>query len=100
MNAKDALPADEVLTRFGWAPETVQKLADDAAKAEQVLGIHGVSATARKPKHPAPSAPRSEIERHLRVHETGTDPSHRTIELSKPVTQEAADLLNRLFGRI
>jgi hypothetical protein len=91
--------ADEELTRFGSAPESAQKLADDASRAEVVIGIHGVSATARKPKRLAPSAWRSEVEKHFRVHETGTDPLHRTIELPKPVTPEIADLFNRLFGR-
>jgi hypothetical protein len=92
-------PADETLVRFGEAPESAQKLADDAARAEAVIGIHGVSVTARPPKRPAPSAPRSEVEKHFPVHNTGKDPLHRTIELPKPVTQEVADLFNRLFGR-
>jgi hypothetical protein len=92
--------ADEVLTRFGQAPESAQKLAEDAAKAETVLGIHGVSVTARSPKRPAPSAARSVVEQHFRVHNTGNDPLHRTVELPKLVTQEIADLFNRVFGRI
>jgi len=91
--------ADEILTRFGQAAESAQKLAEDAARAEAVLGIHGVSVTARTPKWPAPSAPRSEVEKHFRVRPTGNDPLHRTVELPKPVTQEVADLFNRLFGR-
>ena len=41
-----------------------------------------------------------EVEKHFRVHNTGNDPLHRTVELPKPVTQEVADLFNRLFGRI
>jgi len=53
---------DEVLTRFGRAVESAEKLAQDAARAEAVLGIHGVSVTARAPKRPAPSAPRSIVE--------------------------------------
>jgi hypothetical protein len=92
--------ADEILTRFGQAPESAQKLAQDAAKAEAVLGIHGVSVTARSPRRPAPTALRSLVEKHFRVHNTGMDPLHRTIELPKPITQEIADLFNRLFGRI
>lgn len=91
--------SDEVLYRFGPAPESAAKLADDAARAETVLGIHGVSATAKRPRRPAPSAHRSEIEKHFAVHNTGRDPAHRTIELPKPVTQEVADQFNRLFGR-
>jgi hypothetical protein len=92
-------PAVEVLTRFGEAPESAQKLADDAARAEAVLGIHGVSVTARKPRRPAPSALRSVVEQHFRVHNTGSDPLHRTVQLPKPVTPDVADLFNRLFGR-
>src|SRR5262249_3619317 len=89
----------EILTRFGNAPESVQKLAEDAARAESVLGIHGVSVTARTPKWLAPCATRSGVEKHFRVHNTGNDPLHRTVELPKPVTQQVADLFNRLFGR-
>jgi len=92
--------AEEMLTRFGAEPESAEKLATDAARAEAVLGIHGVSVTARAPKRPAPSAPRSTIAQHFPVHETGTDPLHRTVELLKPVTAEVADLFNRLFGRL
>jgi hypothetical protein len=93
-------PGDEILTRFGHAIESAQKLAEDAARAEGVIGIHGVSVTARAPKRPAPSALRSIVEQHFPVHNTGNDPCHRTVELPKPVTQEVADLFNRLFGRI
>lgn len=93
-------PIDEILTRFGDAPESVQKLAEDSAKAEVVLGLHGVSVTARTPRWPAPAAKRSDVEKHFSVHNTGSDPMHRTVELAKPVTQEVADLFNRLFGRI
>ena len=92
--------ADEVLTRFGHAAESAQKLAEDAAKAEAVLGIHGVSVTARSPKRLAPSVLRSIVEQHFPVHNTGNDPLHRTVELPKPVTQEVADLFNHLFGRV
>jgi hypothetical protein len=92
-------PAPEILTRFGDAAESAQKLGDDARHAEAAIGIHGVSVTARKPKRTAPSALRSDVEKHFRVHNTGNDPLHRTIELPKPVTQEVADLFNRLFGR-
>jgi hypothetical protein len=99
-SSKVVKQGDEILIRFGDAPESAQKLAGDAAKAEGVLGIHGVSATARTPRYPAPSAKRSDVEKHFSVHNTGTDPFHRTVELPKPVTQEVADLFNRLFGRI
>jgi hypothetical protein len=95
-----AATMDEILTRFGQAAESVQKLAEDAARAEAVLGIHGVSVTARTPKRRAPYANRSNVEKFFRVHETVADPLHRTVELPKPVTQEVADQFNHLFGRI
>jgi len=91
--------ADEVLTRFGQSAESAQKLAEDAAQAKAVIGIHGVSCTSRPPRRPAPSARRSEVAKYFRVHNTGRDPLHRTVELPEPVTQEVADLFNRLFGR-
>lgn len=90
----------ETLTRFGQAPESAQKLAEDAARAEAVIGIHGVSVTARPPKRPAPAARRSDVEKHFPVHNTGNDPLHRTVELPQPVTQDVADLFNHLFGRV
>jgi hypothetical protein len=99
-NPASSKSVDEILTRFGETPETAQKLAEDCANAEKVVGIHGVSVTARTPKWPAPAAKRSDVEKHFLVHNTGSDPLHRTIQLPKPVTQEVADLFNRLFGRI
>ena len=91
---------DEILTRFGDAWESADKLAKDAARAEAIIGIHGVSVTARPPKRPAPSALRSDVEQHFKVHETSSDPLHRTVELPRPVTAEVADLFNRIFGRM
>jgi hypothetical protein len=93
--------ADEQLKRFGTDPESADRLAEQAAKAEAVIGIHGVSVTARGTTAPAGAAPRSEVEKHFRVHDTPSrrDPLHRTVELPKPVTPEVAELLNRLFGR-
>jgi hypothetical protein len=93
--------ADEVLKRFGTDPETVEKLASAAAQAQGVLGIHGVSVTARPTTAAAGHADRTEIEKHFRVHDTPSrrDPLHRTVELPQPVTPEVAELFNRLFGR-
>jgi hypothetical protein len=92
---------EELLKRFGADPESVEKLAGDAANAEAVLGIHGVSVTARETKAPAGRASRPDVEQHFKVHDTPSrrDKRHRTVELPKPVTQEVADLFNRLFGR-
>jgi hypothetical protein len=92
---------DELLKRFGTDPEPTGKLAADAAKAEAVLGIHGVSVTARSTDKPAGTARRADVAAHFPVLDTPSrrDPSHRTIELPKPVTAEVADLFNRLFGR-
>jgi hypothetical protein len=94
-------PAGEVLKRFGTEPEAAAKLAAQAAAAEAVLKIHGVSVTARDTDSPAGRAARSVIEPHFRVHDTPTrrDPLHRTVELPKPVTDEVAELFNRLLGR-
>ncbi|AWM41117.1 hypothetical protein GobsT_02750 [Gemmata obscuriglobus] len=93
--------ADEQLKRFGTTAESAERLAQQAAAAETVLGIHGVSVTARDTNAPAGVAPRSEVEKHFPVHNTPSrrDPQHRTVELPKPVTPEVADRFNRLFGR-
>jgi hypothetical protein len=92
---------DEVLKRFGTDPETAERLATAAAQAAGVLGIHGVSVTARDTNAPAGRANRSDVEQHFRVHDTPSrrDPLHRTVELPHPVSAEVAELFNRLFGR-
>jgi hypothetical protein len=92
---------DEVLKRLGTSCESMARLGRKASEAERLIGIHGVSVTAGVPNAPASSAPRKEVERSFPVHDTPTraDPLHRTVELPKPVTQEAADQFNRLFGR-
>jgi hypothetical protein len=91
----------ETLKRLGISRESAARLSRKAAEAEQVLGIHGVSVTAGVAKWPASGADRAEVERCFPVHDTPTrsDPWHRTVELPKPVTQEAADRFNQLFGR-
>lgn len=93
--------SDERLKRFGTEPESVAKLAEDAARAETILGIHGVSVTGRSSLAPGGACSRAEIEKLFRVHDTPTrrDKLHRTIELPKPVTSEVAERFNRLFGR-
>lgn len=92
---------DEVLRRFGSAPESADRLAEQAAAAEAVLGVHGVSVTARATAAPAAAAPRPAVEARFPVHDTPSrrDPLHRTVELPRPVTPEVADEFNRLFGR-
>jgi hypothetical protein len=92
---------DETLTRFGADPEPAEKLADDAARAEAVIGIHGVSVTARPTAAPGGRAARADVAAHFPVHDTPSrrDPRHRTVELPRPVTPAVAELFNRLFGR-
>ena len=93
--------SEETLTRLGADPESAQNLAEQAAKAEQILGVHGVSVTARPTSAPGGRAQRVDVEKLFRVHETPTrrDKLHRTIELPKPVTPEVAEQFNRVFGR-
>jgi hypothetical protein len=91
----------EILKRFGTEPESAERLAGQAAAAELVLGIHGVSVTARDTDAPAGRAARAAVEAHFRVHDTPTrrDPAHRTVELPKPLTAETAEKFNRVLGR-
>lgn len=93
--------SSERLKRLGTSRESVARLARKAAEAEHLLGIHGVSVTAGVLSAIASEAERGEVEKHFRVHDTPSraDPLHRTVELPKPVTPEAAELFNRLFGR-
>jgi len=92
---------DEILTRFGTDPESADRLAAQAAMAESVLGIHGVSTTARRVAAAGSRALRSVVKLVFPVRETPSrrDPLHRTVELPKPVTPEVAEAFNRLFGR-
>jgi hypothetical protein len=45
-------------------------------------------------------ASRSEVELYFTVHKTGRNPYHYTVELPHPVTDEAAETFNRVFGRL
>ena len=87
------------LYRFGLEPETANDLAEQCAWAESHGLPHGVSAFARSSRPDAASARRADIEEHFRVHKTGRNSYHFTIELPKPMTDTTADLFNRLFGR-
>jgi hypothetical protein len=93
--------AEEQLKRFGTDPETAERLAQQASAALSVLGIHGVSVTARGTTASGGVANRSDVEAYFRVHDTPTrrDPLHRTVELPVPVTADVAEQFNRLFGR-
>ena len=88
------------LFRFGTESESVEKLATGAANAERAGYPHGVSVTTRVPTQTtASSAAREVVEQHFPVVRTGSTPGHHTVVLPKPITQEIADLFNRLFGR-
>jgi hypothetical protein len=91
----------EVLKRFGNEMESAQRLASQSAAAEAILGIHGVSVTARETDAPAGRANRGAVASVFPIHDTPTrrDPLHRTVQLPKPVTPEVAAEFNRLFGR-
>jgi hypothetical protein len=91
----------ERLKRLGIPRKSASRLGRKADEAERVRGVHGVSVTAGKPVGPASEADRADVEAIFPVHDTPTraDRLHRTVELPKPVTQETADLLNRVFGR-
>src|SRR5439155_2033565 len=77
----EAAVPDEVLKRFGTDAEPAEKLAGDAARAEAVLGVHGVSVTARETTAPAGHAVRADVEAHFPVHDTPSrrDKLHRTV---------------------
>ena len=71
-----------------------------AERQDWTGNTYGVSATTRETADSA-KAGRSAVEEHFRVLDTPTimNPDHKTIELPKPVTEEVANLFNRLFGR-
>ena len=83
--------------------ESAQELDRQARLAERQAwtgNTYGVSATTRETPSSA-KARCSLLEEHFRVLDTPTvmNPDHKTIELPRPVTDEVADLFNRLFGR-
>jgi hypothetical protein len=92
---------EELLKRLGTSRESASRLARKAAESEFALGIHGVSVTAGAAMGPASVASRKAVQWHFCVLDTPThrDPLHRTLELPKPVTAEAAALFNQIFGR-
>ncbi len=91
----------EILKRLGLARESATRLNRKAIEALATIGIHGVSVTAGVETRLHVSARRANVEAAFHVHDTPTrnDPLHRTIELPKAVDADAADRLNRLFGR-
>jgi hypothetical protein len=73
------------------------KLAGDAAKAEEKIGIHGVSTTAKpNPRLPGGTAAKSNVESAFKVTKTG-GPGHFTVELPKPVTNAIVQIFNSIF---
>jgi hypothetical protein len=92
---------DDFLVRFGKGPETLEELAEQAAKAEANGFPHGVS-TMQKSRISGSDkahryAPKSEVEKAFNVMQTGANPRHHTVILPKPLTQDATDLFNTVF---
>jgi len=107
---------NDPLVRRGTSRESAQRLAKQAEAAEEAgnaqNGVpygHGVSVTtpgsnARLAKDPADavSATRRALEDAgfpVRHTPTRSAPNHHTVQRPKPVTEEIADLFNRVFGR-
>lgn len=94
---------DETLWRYGsgngTGPESVNKLRADAAKAQEKAGIHGVSSFNHPLRGPASTASRAELEESGFEVQNTFGRGHRTIIMPEPITQEVADVFNRLFGR-
>ena len=94
---------DLVLHRRG-AVDSSKLLKNQAAAAEKHLKekVHGVSvSTSSKPGKPGQvvrCATCNEIEQAgFKVHKTGNDPNHFTVELPKPVTKEVSKKFNEVF---
>jgi hypothetical protein len=89
----------ERLYRFGLAYESAEALARDCLKAVAKGYPHGVSTFTRSSRNDAVSALRTEVERHFPVIQTGRNRFHRTVVLPADITEDVAELFNRLFGR-
>jgi hypothetical protein len=94
-------PKDPHLIRFGKGPESAEQLAADAAQAEKAGLPHGVSTKqvgrVSGTDNAHRSAPKSEVEKHFTVTQTGNKATHHTVELPKPVTPEVAKKFNAVF---
>jgi hypothetical protein len=90
---------DDRLYRFGTEIEDAKKLEADCERAFPQGFPHGVSVRSVSNRSDASVAMRAEVELYFSVHKTGLEPHHFTIELPHPVTLEAAERFNRLFGR-
>jgi hypothetical protein len=95
-NAKACTP--KTLTRFGKDFESREKLAADAAKAQANGFPHGVSAIGDATKSGS-VANYEDVANNFNVIKTGNNPSHYTIELPNPVTDDVTDTFNKVFGR-
>ncbi len=99
------LDEGETLIRFGSKYETADALEEQAHRALEVLGIHGVSVTAgdlNATRSSASAVSRRALERSgFSVHDTPTrrNPNHRTVELPHPVSARDAERFNSLLGR-
>jgi hypothetical protein len=70
-------------------------------KQKQKDTPHGVSTTTKPvPGRSCAAAQCADVERVFKVHKTGSDPHHYTVELPDPVTQEVADMFNQLFRQV
>jgi hypothetical protein len=91
---------EQRLYRFGLEPETAQEL-EAACEGAVPRGFpDGVSVRTESGRPDAAMASRSEVELYFTVHKTGRNPYHYTVELPHPVTDEAAETFNRVFGRL
>lgn len=88
------------LYRFGLEPESAEKLGAEARAAEENGYPHGVSTFTYSTREDAASAIRTEVERHFGVVQTARNPKHHTVVLPTEVTDDVAELFNRLFGRL
>jgi hypothetical protein len=97
---EDERRKQEILHRSPDSREGASRLGRKAEEAEMDprVGIHGVSSFTTPLQWPHSKARRRDIEAVFPVHNT-LGPTHRTIQLPKPVTSSVADLFNKLFGR-
>jgi hypothetical protein len=87
---------------FRRGPHDSQRLLESQAKAaEEKLGVHGVSvstSSAAREGQVIRCATAAACEAAgFKVHKTGGDPNHHTVELPKPVTPEVARKFNDVF---
>lgn len=95
--AHDPPDPSDTLTRFGRDAESVESLCEQAAQAEKIIGVHGVSVRLNSKRRGKKARLAETVTAFPETRQMGADSKHYTVVLPQPITQEVADRFNALF---